>query len=517
MTAVPPFLQSLDLGVDADERAIRRAYARQLRLIDQEADPAAFQALRETFERALQWAAWKAHEASQPPVPESPADVPAPPVRPERANPAEAPDEREAPAPATLQAAPDVAQEAADAVFADFLARLEHGIDSEAAATALVKAALEDERLVNLEARTFFEWRLACRIVGGWHPGHEFLFKPACEAFAWDTDRRRLALFHQVGAIVDAAIRERIIFFGQDPVAFELQRNLIRRMRQDKPADHGDLASEMPLLWTLVQRYPNWMRAMTRQEIVQHWFDAWNGLTPEQRQAQSHTLDQAASKARAASAPRATPAYKPKTQRSGPSVFWFLLVILGGLGRVVSGLSDPAPHASSYHASPETTPNSAEPWSRPLQQGFDTGTGIPAQADPALNWQVPTPSQASADRAAQAARLAEADRRRREAAAILQRSLGDARAQAPAPALARPAAGARYDYTLGGAADPPVLDGARRRDPAASQPPAEPQYVSPLRPPAKAVDYGLGTKADGAKAPGLGELSHGGMTGAPSP
>lgn len=55
------YFAELGLDADADERAVKRAYAARLKLIDGEKDPAAFQALRETFEGALWYARHVAH------------------------------------------------------------------------------------------------------------------------------------------------------------------------------------------------------------------------------------------------------------------------------------------------------------------------------------------------------------------------------------------------------------------------------------------------------------------------
>lgn len=58
MTTAPThdFLNTLDLGDEADIRDIRLAYTRKLKQLDLAAAPAAFQALRDTYEAALSWA-----------------------------------------------------------------------------------------------------------------------------------------------------------------------------------------------------------------------------------------------------------------------------------------------------------------------------------------------------------------------------------------------------------------------------------------------------------------------------
>jgi len=50
-----PFLEQLGLDQTADATTIRRAYARQLKQLDQEANPEAFATLRTAYEQALAW------------------------------------------------------------------------------------------------------------------------------------------------------------------------------------------------------------------------------------------------------------------------------------------------------------------------------------------------------------------------------------------------------------------------------------------------------------------------------
>lgn len=263
-------LATLGLRPDADARAVRRAYALQLKQIDQGTQLEAFQALREAYEFSLAGIARRDAQAAQAEptaAGDTAAAAPAEPVAPAPTpGPTPAPD-----APPPEPALPPGAA-LADSVFQPFAARAAAGFTDEDDATAALAQALADERLLNLDARTIFEWQVAHLIMAGWRPGHEFLFGPACQAFGWEQDRAHLRIFGQLGAALDAAINEKLVFFQQSSTAFELQRQAIRRLRATEMPPVALRQADLPLVHLLVQRYPNWLRLITSQENINSWF-----------------------------------------------------------------------------------------------------------------------------------------------------------------------------------------------------------------------------------------------------
>lgn len=276
MPYVPSSVRALGLDADADERAIRRAYAQRLKQIDPAADPAGFQTLREHYEAAL---VWVKHRARHDELAEVTDDGGAPPpVELADPPPPEVPDE-----PAAPQAPPG--QETGDQVFAVFAERAAAGFEDEAAAQAALEQALADDRLVHLEARTWFEWRVVCLLLDGWRPGHEFLFGPACACFHWEEERRRLGMFGQAGGLLDAAITEKLTFFRQPAYHFDVQRKAIRRLRDSSRPSTRTLKDEMPMVHMLVQRYPHWLRLITSQENIRNWHQWFEELPAAERDA----------------------------------------------------------------------------------------------------------------------------------------------------------------------------------------------------------------------------------------
>lgn len=251
-------LATLGLRPDADSRSVRRAYAQQVKQIEQATQLQAFQTLREAYELALAVISLRERQAR---------DVEPTPATAEPAEPVQPP----AP-PASADFAPTDSADLARAVYQGFAARADAGFKEEAEATSALQDALADDRLLNLEARTLFELQVAHRIMQGWQPGHEFLFGPACEVFHWETDRNHLRVFGQLGAALDAAINEKMIFFRQSPRDFDLQRNVIRRLRKVEMPSASFRRADMPLVQMLVQRYPNWLRLITSQANINTWF-----------------------------------------------------------------------------------------------------------------------------------------------------------------------------------------------------------------------------------------------------
>ncbi|RZL40199.1 MAG: hypothetical protein EOP35_01500 [Rubrivivax sp.] len=252
----------LGLTGDPDARAVRQAYARQLKQIDQATEIAAFQALREDYELALtavQRLAAPSRKSDHTCV--TTASLP----------------------PATD---PDLLDSAklAEATFAELAQELATGIDSPAAASAVLKEALQ--RLVSLEAGKRFEQRLADLLAQGWQPGHEFLLEAASAAFGWTDDHGHLRALGGSGWLLQEALIEQQAFLDQPEGVLHRQRNLVRRLRDATPPSRTLLRDEQSMVTLLVRRFPNWLGIVTSMENVERWLGGPDALQAARESAQ---------------------------------------------------------------------------------------------------------------------------------------------------------------------------------------------------------------------------------------
>jgi hypothetical protein len=250
------FLERLKLDHSADRAAIRRAYGREVKLLDQELQAEQFQQLRECYETALAWVTHKEWDVTAPQAGERKPDS----------------------AFAPLQ--PDADMAAPSAMSAIVFARLQAirtrlaepgALNDVPSWEAEIRERLQDGELLNLDARIFFEGRIAYALANDFNEGQFAFFLAAAASFDWLHDQRRLLQFGHAGHIVNEAIVEHGIYRGQHEQEKAAQRRVFDLMRREAAPDEDQLMRDIITFEQMCERIPALMAMRAPQWKIEQW------------------------------------------------------------------------------------------------------------------------------------------------------------------------------------------------------------------------------------------------------
>jgi hypothetical protein len=326
--ALPWFLELLELPPHADERAVRRAYAVRVKIIDPATDPAAFARLREAYEAARAWVAEDDHDVA---VELSPSAV----------EPTVETDAVEAEAAGDSTAAPAVVavnpQEEALRLIDWLATRIAYGETSEIQRE--LEACTARLRLQYIDAPGIFEEVLIDRLARGLLRKRAYVFDLATQHFHWQ-EIGHLAALGPRGMWIEAVESQRMVWNGIAPIFRANRLSLI----EGAEASKGALPEQIVRRWSEVRddfrRFPSYLGLYLEPTRQQEWASRYDALPAPERQAiEAH----------------------PKQRRQGffslewtPRVRGFLVVTITGLvvylAVSTAELPQTAPTASRTHA-----------------------------------------------------------------------------------------------------------------------------------------------------------------------
>lgn len=298
MSKLPDFFVQYDLPVDTDERAVKRVYARQLKLINQERDLEGFQSLRDAYEEAMVWLAnetipprrqdtvtsvetFAAQLAEEPPLSlkNENADGAQHQARDADTLVARNDESGDLSRSASDRIEPDLAPivehespgQLAQAVFTVMLDTLRKNPGDDDIAELSLLNALEDKRLSGIQARHFFEQQVACYLLEGWQPGNGDLFDAAVNYFNWQHDIRRLMALGEAGAKLELALSELAEFNKLDQQQYASKKALLIKARRWGYPGKEFFLAHFGSLRHLEHAYPHWIWLVTSRANVIEW------------------------------------------------------------------------------------------------------------------------------------------------------------------------------------------------------------------------------------------------------
>jgi len=307
---LPWFLELLSLPPHADERAVRRAYATRVKLIDPATDPAAFARLREAYEAARAWTADEEQGVDH--------------------------DQAAAPPPALTEPVPSVDTPSVDTPSADATAQPYTAVNPQEQAVRLVdrmaariasgeaadirgelEACTAELRLQYIDAPGIFEDVFIDRLARGLFEKRAYVFALAMAHFHWQ-EIGHLAALGAKGMWIEAVESQRMAWNSLPPLLRANRLSLI----ETADAAKDNLSTAIVRRWFEVrddfQRFPAYLGLYLALPRQYAWATAYNALPATERQALE--------------APAKTPRWRwPNRESIRRAWGFFFIAFVGGL------------------------------------------------------------------------------------------------------------------------------------------------------------------------------------------
>ncbi|KJV37381.1 hypothetical protein [Luteibacter yeojuensis] len=270
---MPWSFELLALGPDADERAVKRAYAVRLKQVDPGADPVGFARLREAYEHAR---AWVAHQAAAAATGDTAATVEPAPVQ---------------PPPLPLPASAAVRRTDADGpetvamrLIERFARRVKYGEAAHIAAE--LQACAAALRREHIDAPFLFERYLIDALASAGIRRRPAVFVAAYAHFGWH-EYMHLASLGPAGGWIDSVEQQRQRFETLDPV----DKADIRTWLSAHGEGSGPIPDAAALAWPRIRdaiaRFPRYLALYISEARAQAWQARFEAADSEQRRAAS--------------------------------------------------------------------------------------------------------------------------------------------------------------------------------------------------------------------------------------
>jgi hypothetical protein len=294
--SMPWFLELLELPPHADERAVRRAYAIRVKLIDPALDPAGFARLREAYEAARAWAADEDQEAATPVATSAtrataarvapttalpPASVPEPVAAPPPRSVVELDDVTAEDVPLRPAAAAISPREQATRLMARFAARIADGTGKDIRLE--LEACTTELRLQYIDAPGIFEEVLIDHLARALIGKRAAVFGLATGHFHWQ-EIGHVAALGPRGAWIEAVESQRMAWSAVAP----LVRTGLLTMIEGAEVAGTPLPNRIVTQWYQVReafgRYPAYLSLYISPARRNEWMSRYEALPAAERQ-----------------------------------------------------------------------------------------------------------------------------------------------------------------------------------------------------------------------------------------